>query len=99
MSAAVKVGLEDRAYEVMIGPGLIAAAGAHMAPLLKRGRVAVISDETVWGLHGSSLTAALAQAGVAVSPIVVPPGEGSKSFDMLARSVTICWPWSWTAAT
>ena len=85
MSAAVNVGLGDRAYEVMIGPGLIAGAGAHMAPLLKRGRVAVISDETVWGLHGARLTAALAQAGVAVSPIVVPPGEGSKSFDMLAK--------------
>ena len=79
MSAAVNVGLGDRAYEVVIGPGLIAGAGAHMAPLLKRGRVAVISDETVWGLHGARLTAALAQAGVAVSPIVVPPGEGSKS--------------------
>jgi 3-dehydroquinate synthase len=85
MSAAVNVGLGDRAYEVMIGPGLIAGAGAHMAPLLKRGRVAVISDETVWGLHGARLTAALAQAGVAVSPIVVLPGEGSKSFDMLAK--------------
>jgi 3-dehydroquinate synthase len=85
MSAAVNVGLGDRAYEVMIGPGLVAGAGAHIAPLLKRGRVAVISDETVWRLHGPQLTQGLAEAGVAVSPIVVPPGEGSKSFEMLAR--------------
>jgi len=85
MSAAVNVGLGDRAYEVMIGPGLVAGAGAHIAPLLKRGRVAVISDETVWRLHGDALTAALAEAGVAASPILVPPGEGSKSFEMLAR--------------
>lgn len=85
MSKAVHVGLGDRAYEVMIGPGLIAGAGAHIAPLLKRGRVAVISDETVWRLHGDALTAALAEAGVAASPILVPPGEGSKSFEMLAR--------------
>jgi len=44
----------------------------------------VVSDETVWGLHGARLTASLAGAGISVSPIVVPPGEQTKSFEGLA---------------
>ena len=85
MSQTVTVGLGERAYEVRIGPGLIAEAGRHIRPLLKRGRTAVISDETVWRLHGPALAAALAAEGISASPVLVPAGEGSKSFEMLAR--------------
>ena len=53
MIETVPVALGGRAYEVLIGPGLIDQAGARIAPFLKRKRLAVVSDETVWGLHGS----------------------------------------------
>jgi len=82
---AVPVGLGARAYEVLIGPGLIDQAGARIAPLLKRSRLAVVSDETVWGLHGARLSAALAAEGITVLPVVLPPGEQTKSFEGLAR--------------
>ncbi|MDP2213194.1 3-dehydroquinate synthase [Phenylobacterium sp.] len=85
MSQTVNVGLGDRAYEVRIGTGMVAQAGRHIRPLLKRGRTAVISDETVWRLHGDALTHALAADGVEARPILVPAGEGSKSFEMLAQ--------------
>jgi 3-dehydroquinate synthase len=84
MSRQVPVGLGERAYEVVIGPGLIAEAGRRIAPFLSRTRVAVVSDATVWSLHGAALTASLAAAGVTASPIVVPPGEQTKSFEGLA---------------
>ena len=45
MSVTIPVGLGDRAYDVRIGGGLMAEAGAHIRPLLKRGRVAVVSDD------------------------------------------------------
>ena len=80
----IDVGLGARSYQVLVGPGLIDTAGEAMAPLLKRRRTAVISDETVWTLHGARLSAALARAGIAVSPVIVPPGEGTKSFEGLA---------------
>lgn len=85
MSQTVTVGLGDRAYEVRIGTGLLAQAGRHIRPLLKRGRTAIISDETVWRLHGAALTAALSAEGINATPVLVPAGEGSKSFEMLAR--------------
>ncbi|THD56873.1 3-dehydroquinate synthase [Phenylobacterium sp.] len=84
MSRAIAVGLGARSYEVRVGPGLIDGAGEALAPLLKRRRTAVVSDETVWDLHGARLTAALKAAGIAVSPVIVPPGEATKSFEGLA---------------
>ena len=84
MTRSITVGLGDRAYEVLIGHGLISRAGALLKPLLKRPRTAVISDETVWGLHGAALTAALDAAGIATLPVIVPPGEQTKSFEGLA---------------
>jgi 3-dehydroquinate synthase len=84
MTRRVAVGLGDRAYEVAIGHGLLDEAGAWIAPFARRKRVAVISDETVWGLHGLRLTAALGAAGLTASPIVIPPGEQTKSFAGLA---------------
>ena len=74
----------DRAYDVVVGEGLLDVAGRLIAPFQKRGRTAVVSDETVWALHGDRLTAALAAAGIEALPIVVPPGEQSKSFEGLA---------------
>jgi 3-dehydroquinate synthase len=84
MSRSVPVGLGARAYEVVIGPGLLAEAGRRIAPLARRQRLAVVSDETVWGLHGAALTASLEAAGLAVHPVIVPPGEQTKSFEGLA---------------
>ena len=85
MSQIVSVGLGDRAYEVVIGPGLIDLAGQHLRRFLRRDRVAVVSDETVWSLHGERLTVALASYGIVALPIVVPPGEQTKSFEGLAN--------------
>ena len=85
MTATVAVGLGERAYDVLIGPGLIDQAGERIAPLLKRARTAVVSDETVWGLHGARLTASFERAGIAAMPIVVVPGEQTKSFEGLAE--------------
>jgi 3-dehydroquinate synthase len=68
-----------------VGGGLIDRAGEAILPLLKRRRTAVVSDETVWGLHGARLTLALEKVGIAVSPVIVAPGEQTKSFEGLAH--------------
>jgi 3-dehydroquinate synthase len=81
---SIDVGLGARSYPVLVGAGLIDRAGELMAPLAPRRRTAVISDETVWSLHGARLTAALEQAGIGVWPVIVRPGEQTKSFEGLA---------------
>ncbi len=87
MTNVVAVELGDRAYEVRIGAGLIDRAGAEMAPLLRRPRVAVVTDETVAAAHLDRLTAALSAQGIAVSALALPPGEGTKGWPQFARTV------------
>ncbi|MBX3479062.1 MAG: 3-dehydroquinate synthase [Caulobacter sp.] len=84
MTQSVNVALAGRAYDVVIGPGLLASAGARIAPLLKRGRTAVIADQTVADLHGPALIASLKDAGIEATMLTIPPGEASKSFEGLA---------------
>lgn len=78
-----------RPYEVRIGRDLLSGAADQIGPLLIHRRIAVVSDETVAGLHGAALRARLAAAGVEAPLVALPPGEGSKSFagleDLLAR--------------
>jgi 3-dehydroquinate synthase len=85
--ATVEVPLGARAYPVRIGTGLLADAGAELAPVLVRPRIAVLTDETVAELHLETLRAACAAAGIAVAHLALPPGEGSKSWAELQRAV------------
>jgi 3-dehydroquinate synthase len=80
----VPVGLGARAYEVVIGPGLIDRAGALLADAIPRKRTAIVTDETVAALHGERFVAALKAEGFTGRLIVLPPGEETKSFDGLA---------------
>jgi len=81
----VAVELGVRSYEVRIGPGLLARAGAEIAPLLRRKRVAIVTEETVAALHLPGLTAALDAEGIASTSLALPPGEGTKNWENLAR--------------
>ena len=76
----VTVGLSERAYDIVIGPGLIARAGEEIATRLPGTRVAVVTDENVAAAHLAALKAGLAQGGVDAAVIVLPPGEKTKSF-------------------
>ena len=83
----VAVDLGARSYEVRIGPGLIDRAGVELAPLLRRKRVAVVTDETVAAAHLARLEASLASEGIAMSALALPPGEKTKGWQQLSRAV------------
>ncbi len=85
MILSVEVPLGDRAYEVRIGAGLLARAGAEITPQLRRPRVAIVTDATVAALHLDRLLAGLRDIDAAV--LELPPGEGTKSWEMLERTV------------
>jgi 3-dehydroquinate synthase len=77
----IDVGLGARAYPVLIETGLLDRAAEHLAPLARGGRLAVVTDEAVAVAQLGRLEAAL--PGIAVEPIVVPPGERAKSWAVL----------------
>ncbi len=87
MHQTVHVDLAERSYDVEIGPGLLAKSGERIAPLLKRPRVAVLTDETVAGMHLDALRDGLASAGVGMSALALPAGEATKSWPHFERAV------------
>ncbi len=87
MHRTVHVDLAERSYDVEIGPGLLAQSGERIAPLLKRPRVAVLTDETVAGMHLDALRDGLASAGVGMSALALPAGEATKSWPHFERAV------------
>lgn len=87
MSDIVHIPLGERAYDVQIAPGLIAQAGGLIKPLLSRPVVAILTDETVAQSHLAPLQAALTEAGIDSSALVLPAGESTKSWPFLEQSV------------
>ncbi len=84
----VLVELGARSYEILIGRRLIAEAGWLIAERFAGARAVVVTDANVARLHGGALTASLREAALLLAdPIVVAPGEGSKSFATLE---TVC---------
>lgn len=87
MIKTLRVELGDRAYDIRIGAGLIARAGAEIAPLLKRKRVVVVTDENVAALHLDALRAGLEAEDIAMQALTLPAGEATKSWPHLTRTV------------
>ncbi|CUH77143.1 3-dehydroquinate synthase [Tropicibacter naphthalenivorans] len=87
MIEVVHVPLPGREYEVRIGQGLLETAGAQIAPLLKRPKVAIVSDENVADLHLATLEAALDAQGITHSALRLPAGESTKRWPHFERTV------------
>lgn len=81
----IEVALGPRSYSVLIEQGLLGRAGELLAPFARAGRLAVVADETVWALLGSRVAGALGRSGIEALPILVPPGEGTKSWRGVAE--------------
>ncbi len=85
MSEIVRVELDQRSYDVRIGAGLLAQAGALIAPYAPNKRVFIVTNSNVAKLHRPALTASLESAGLANWTVVLPPGEEQKNYNGLER--------------
>ena len=80
----IPVALGARSYDILIEDGALERAGDRLAHYARGGRLVVVTDDNVARAQLPRLAAGLADAGVAVDPIVLPPGESTKSWAMLA---------------
>ena len=78
--AIVPVLLGGRSYDILIGGGLIEAAGRLITERLPGAKVAVVTDQNVAKLHLSRLQAPLEAPGIFRGSVVLPAGEKTKSF-------------------
>lgn len=82
----VRVELGARSYDVLIGSGLVAEAGQHIAERLGDGaRGFVITDENAGAAHLDRLCAALGGPDRLRGTLVLPAGEATKCFEQIER--------------
>jgi 3-dehydroquinate synthase len=70
-------------YPLYIGQDIIKDAGNKFKSIFSQSRVVIISDTTVFSLYGNKLESSLDSCDITYYKIVLPPGEGTKSFDAL----------------
>ena len=81
----VDVALAQHPYDIAIGRGLLASLGARVASLRPGAQAAILTDETVAHHPLAAAEAALSSAGIRSARIVVPAGEGSKSYSAFEK--------------
>src|SRR5437763_3654378 len=81
----LRVELDARGYDILIGHGLIGRAGGEILPLMRRKQAIVVTDEIVARHHLVALQESLSNAGIAHQSVVLPPGEGTKDLAHFGR--------------
>jgi 3-dehydroquinate synthase len=81
----VDVALGDRAYDIVIGRGVLASLGERIAALRPGVRTAIVTDRTVAKYWLEPAEASLAASGIPTSRIVVEEGEISKTYAGLEK--------------
>jgi 3-dehydroquinate synthase len=81
----VEVALGARGYDIVIGRGLLASLGERIAALKPKAKAALVTDDVVAKLYLAAAEATLTKAGIATAQVIVPAGEGSKSFPIFEQ--------------
>jgi 3-dehydroquinate synthase len=87
MSDLVSVSLGERSYDIHIGSGVLQNSGKIIADLAENSGTAlpIVTDENVAKLHYNALADSLTGYGFSPTPIILPPGEQTKSFSHLEK--------------
>lgn len=83
--SVVRVGLDERAYDIVIGRGVIEQLGARIAALRPGARTAIITDINVARYWLEAVEASLSAAGIVTTRIIVGEGEASKTYEVFQK--------------
>jgi 3-dehydroquinate synthase len=81
----VDVALGERAYDIVIGRGVLASLGARVAALRPGVRTAIVTDRTVAKHWLEQTERSLTEAGIPTSRVIVEEGEMSKTYAGLEK--------------
>jgi len=81
----VDVALGERSYDIVIGRDILRSLGQRIAAMRPGARTAIVTDRSVARHWLPQTEAALAEAGIPASCIVVGEGEASKSYAVLEQ--------------
>ncbi|MEQ1900726.1 MAG: 3-dehydroquinate synthase [Devosia sp.] len=83
----VHVPLGERAYDILIGPGLLDTAGPRLKAMFPGRRFGIVTDTEVARAQLPRLLTSFDAAGLGHAQIIVPNGEASKSLARLGEVV------------
>jgi 3-dehydroquinate synthase len=89
LPSIVSVPLGERSYDILIQAGLMSRLGERVRALGVRGKAAVVTDRHVARHYLPILLRVLTKCGVDAIPIVLPPGEQSKTLSTIQRIVDV----------
>lgn len=79
----LKVNLGENSYPIIIEKGLMKKLNKLISDNFSVNRIAIISDDNVYGIYGDDIKLSLEILGYEVKSINIPAGEKSKSFSIL----------------
>jgi 3-dehydroquinate synthase len=79
----LKVNLGENSYPIYIENGALNKLPDLIKTNIKTDKIAIISDENVYGIYGENIKSSLEKCGYQVKSIVLSPGEKTKSFNTL----------------
>ncbi|HMF84943.1 MAG TPA: 3-dehydroquinate synthase, partial [Nitrospiraceae bacterium] len=81
----VPVTLGERSYDIVLHPGLLATVGDRLRVLTTSPKIGVVTDRHVASLYLQAILRSLCKAGYDPTPIILPPGERTKTLGTIAK--------------
>ena len=83
------VALGERSYDIVLHPGLLATVGERLSALTKSQKIGVVTDRNVASRYLQGVLRSLRKAGYDPTPIILPPGERTKTLDTIAKILNV----------
>jgi 3-dehydroquinate synthase len=81
----VPVTLGERSYDIVLHPGLLATVGDRLSALTTSPKIGVVTDRNVASRYLHGTLRSLSKAGYDPTPIILPPGERTKTLGTIAK--------------
>lgn len=85
----VPVRLGERSYDIVLRPGLLATVGARLGAFTTSPKIGVVTDRHVASHYLSKTLRSLRKAGYDPTPIILPPGERTKTLGTIAKILDV----------
>ncbi|HEX5551500.1 MAG TPA: 3-dehydroquinate synthase family protein, partial [Nitrospira sp.] len=85
----IPVSLGERSYEIVLEPGASRTLGDRLRHLTNTAKIGIITDRHVARHYLKPTVESLKQAGLEPVPIVLPPGERTKTLATVARILDV----------
>jgi 3-dehydroquinate synthase len=81
----VPVTLGERSYDIVLRPGLLATVGDKLRAITASSKIGVVTDRHVASRYLQGTLSSLRKAGYDPTPIILPPGERTKTLGTIAK--------------